>query len=412
MSGAPQPAPPRATGQQVRTRGGPLAMLALLVLGWCGARAMWSDYPPLAPLPVGDAAAAAALGGGAGAGAGTAAGMAMPGAAMAAFARYVPQPDPVSAWVAPPQVYLAQSYPAQVGGGRWQAASSRDPVVMAAVRQPAVIWLPGDLPDYALPPGDPARLAAAAQAAAPPAARVPAAAPFQPPGALVAAAPQGRWSLDGWTFWRQGSDSAAVSQGRVPVYGASQAGAVLQYRIRPASGHDPRIYVRAYSAQVQGGESEIALGLSARPLGSVPLRIAGEARYTDAAFFSAVRPAGYIVTELAPFRLPLGMQGEAYGQAGWVGGPGATWFADGQASALRPVGFVSRLSVNALRLSLGAGVWGGAQKDAQRLDIGPTMRIDMKVGKIPTRVGVDWRRRIAGDASPGSGLAVTVSTGF
>lgn len=395
-------------------------MLSLLVLGWCGARAMWGEYPPLAAMPVGPAMTTVGADGGLAGGFGPFGGTSPAGAAFIPFARYVPQPDPLSAWVPPPQAYAAPG-----GGGRWVAASARAPVLAAGVRAPAAIWLPGDLPDYSLPPGNPVRFsevaaaaaaapapAPAAAAAAPVRGRVPTAAPFQPPGALVAALPEGRWSLDGWTFWRQGSDSAAISQGRVPVYGASQAGAVAQYRLRPRSGHDPRIYLRAYSAQVQGGESEVALGLSARPLAGIPLRLAGEARYTEAAFFTAVRPAGYLVTELAPFRLPLGIQGEAYGQAGWVGGPGATWFADGQANALRPVGFINRLSNNALRLSLGAGVWGGAQKDAQRLDVGPTMRLDMKVGKVPTRVGVDWRHRVAGEASPGSGLAVTVSTGF
>jgi hypothetical protein len=31
---------------------------------------------------------------------------------------------------------------------------------------------------------------------------------------------------------------------------------------------------------------------------------------------------------------------------------------------------------------------------------------------VPARVSVDWRLRVAGDASPGSGVAATVSAGF
>jgi hypothetical protein len=241
----------------------------------------------------------------------------------------------------------------------------------------------------------------------------PAPAPFLPPAlTLPVAAPPGRWSLDGWAFWRQGSSAAPISQGRVPVYGASQTGAVLQYRIAPASGHDPRLYARAYRALVPQGETEGALGVSLRPFARLPLRVAGEARYTDAVFFNAFRPAGYAVTELPPQRLPFGAVGEIYAQGGWVGGPGATPFADAQASVTRELPWAARLTDDRLRMSFGAGAWGGAQRDAQRADIGPTLRLDTRIGKVPARVSVDWRLRVAGDAAPGSGVAVTVATEF
>jgi len=140
--------------------------------------------------------------------------------------------------------------------------------------------------------------------------------------------------------------------------------------------------------------------------------VAGEVRYTDAAFFSAFRPAGYAVTEIPPLRLPFGTEGEFYAQGGWVGGPGATPFADAQASITRELPWAARFTDDRLRLRFGAGAWGGAQKDAQRADIGPTLRLDTRLGKVPTRVSVDWRLRVAGDAAPGSGVAVTVATGF
>jgi hypothetical protein len=237
--------------------------------------------------------------------------------------------------------------------------------------------------------------------------------PFLPaPAPASSTTASGRWSLDAWTFWRQGSNGASVSQGRVPIYGASQAGGVLQFRLAPDARRDPRLYVRAYQALVRRGESEVALGASARPFGRVPVRVAGEVRYTDGAFSNTVRPAGYAVTELAPMRLPLGVQVEAYGQAGWVGGAGATPFAEGQVSATRELRALSGMTDNRLRLSLGAAAWGGAQEDAQRIDIGPTMRLDLNVGSVPARVSVDWRERVGGDASPGSGLAATLSTSF
>jgi hypothetical protein len=219
-------------------------------------------------------------------------------------------------------------------------------------------------------------------------------------------------TADVWAFWRQGSDAAPVSQGRVPIYGASQVGAVLQYRIAPEAARDPRLYARAYRALVRRGESELALGASVRPFPRVPVRIAGEVRFTDAAFTNEVRPSAYAVTELAPIRLAYGAQMEAYGQAGWVGGASATAFADGQVSVTRKVELVAEATGDALQLSVGAGAWGGGQNDAQRIDLGPTMRLDLTVGNVPARLSLDWRERVGGAAGPDSGLAATLSARF
>ncbi|MEM8724673.1 MAG: hypothetical protein AAGE86_04035 [Pseudomonadota bacterium] len=220
------------------------------------------------------------------------------------------------------------------------------------------------------------------------------------------------WSLDGWAFWRQGSNANAISQGRVPIYGASQVGASLRYRIAPQSKRDPVVYTRAYRALVRNGESEIAAGVAAKPIVGVPLRAFAEARYTDNAFGSEVRPAAFVVTELPAQTLPGGLSAEAYAQAGYVGGGDATPFADGQLVVSREVASFDLASANPARLSVGAGAWGGAQKDARRLDIGPTVRLDLTIGQVPARVSVDWREQVAGDAAPASGVAATLSTRF
>ena len=221
-----------------------------------------------------------------------------------------------------------------------------------------------------------------------------------------------RWSLDAFAFYRAGSGSSAISQGRAPVYGASQAGANLQYRIAPQSQHDPRAYIRAYRAFVAQPETEAAIGVSAKPAGSVPLRVAAEIRVTDGAFGADIRPATYAVTELAPQTLPLSGRLEVYAGAGYVGGDAATPFVDGQVAVTGEVTQYSGLTDDPVRLSLGAGAWGGAQDDASRLDVGPTLRLDVSVGDIPARLSVDWRERVAGDAEPGSGIAATLSTRF
>lgn len=229
---------------------------------------------------------------------------------------------------------------------------------------------------------------------------------------IAAAAASRRWSIDAWGFYRAGSDAAPVSQGRVPIYGASQIGGIAQLRLRTSSGHDPRLYLRAYRAMIARGESEAALGGSVRPLRAVPLRAFAELRYSDAPMGEAWRPSVFLVTEWPPQALPADLTLEAYGQAGWVGGRAATPFADGQISLVREIARVPASGHAPLRLSSGAGVWGGAQEGAARLDVGPTMRVEWSMGRIPARLAIDWRLRAAGDAAPQDGLAATLSTSF
>lgn len=222
----------------------------------------------------------------------------------------------------------------------------------------------------------------------------------------------GRWSFDAWGFWRDGSGSTAISQGRVPIYGASQVGANFQYRIAPSSSNDPRAYIRAYRAMVTNGETEVAAGASVRPIGAIPVRVAAELRVTERRFGTDLRPAVIATSELPPQQLPAGFRLEAYGGAGYVGGAGATAFVDGQAAFTRELAEFEGPTDTRARLSLGAGAWGGAQKDASRVDVGPTVRLDLTLGKVPARLTVDWRERVGGDASPDSGVAATLSTRF
>ena len=235
--------------------------------------------------------------------------------------------------------------------------------------------------------------------------------PAAPPHSLGSPAAD-RWSLDTYAFYRAGSDSAEISQGRVPVYGASQVAANLQYRFDPGSRRDPRAYVRAYRAFAADRENEGAVGVSARPLADIPVRVAAEVRVVDNQFGTDIRPAAYAVTELPIQNLPLGARLEAYAGAGYVGGDADTPFVDGQVAVTREIIQYKGLEDQDVRLSLGAGAWGGAQEDASRLDVGPTVRVDLSVGEVPARISFDWRERVAGDAAPQSGIAATLSTRF
>ena len=216
-----------------------------------------------------------------------------------------------------------------------------------------------------------------------------------------------RWSVDAWTFWREGSGASAIAQGRVPSYGASQAAAVLQYRLVPQDSRDPRAYARAYRALIDHGESELALGVSARPLNRLPLRTHAEIRLTDRAGDVEARPAVLLTSELTPDALPARFRAESYAQAGYVGGHGATAFADGQVHLLRDI---ERFDLG--RVSFGGAAWGGAQKGVGRLDLGPSLRFDLELDETPARLSIDYRERVAGNAEPQSGVAITISSRF
>jgi hypothetical protein len=215
-----------------------------------------------------------------------------------------------------------------------------------------------------------------------------------------------RWSADAWAMVRGGGALAGAGP-FAPTYGGSQIGAVLRYRLMPSNGHRPTTYFRATAALAAGGEREVAAGLSLRPVPRVPVVLAGEARVARIGDATDVRPAVVAVTEFAPVTLPAGTRAEFYLQGGYVGGRSATPFVDGSVRIDRHVAQVGPVEVRA-----GAGLWGGAQEGAQRLDIGPTATLGIAQGRGAARVGLDWRLRVAGEAAPASGPALTVSAGF
>jgi hypothetical protein len=155
-------------------------------------------------------------------------------------------------------------------------------------------------------------------------------------------------------------------------------------------------------------DRQLALGLSARAVPGLPVALMGEGRVQQSATATRMRPAIALVSELPPQRLPLGMEAEFYGQAGWVGGRDPTGFFDAQLTADRPL--VDALPGTELRA--GAGAWSGGQRGAARLDLGPRLALRTTVSGVPARLAFDWRFRVAGRALPGSGPTLTLAAGF
>lgn len=309
-------------------------------------------------------------------------------------------PKAVAARQAAPERLMPTAIPTTIGH------LSQSTTVRSAPR--AARMMPALPTGVSQPSGAVAAIPASAFAARPTTARP----ILAPPPFAQAARPKAdmpsRWSADAWVLVRR-SGGSGLGAGLSPAtYGASQAGAVLRYRLAPASVYRPTIYLRASRSLDGPAQSEAAVGVSARPIPQVPIVAAGEVRAFHDAFGTRLRPVALAISEFSPVELPHGLRGEAYVQAGYAGGKGATAFADGQVRLDRSV-----LRAGPADLRLGAGAWGGAQKGAARLDAGPSLSATLPVGnRVFARASIDWRFRLAGDAAPGSGPALTVSAGF
>ena len=198
------------------------------------------------------------------------------------------------------------------------------------------------------------------------------------------------WSLTGTT--------PAVTPGAGQL-GGGQAGARLAYRLGEKFAAVARV-----TSPLSGPGREAALGVEWQP-GSLPVRIVAEQRFGLDGTPGGPGLGG--ITGVGDVALPAGFRLEAYGQAGGILRDRVELYADGAARALRPVARIAGVQIAA-----GVGAWGGAQRNAERIDIGPAISATLSVGGGNLRVLADWRQRIAGDARPGSGPAITLATDF
>ncbi|MBO9696551.1 MAG: hypothetical protein J7499_10160 [Sphingopyxis sp.] len=211
------------------------------------------------------------------------------------------------------------------------------------------------------------------------------------------------WSLGGWLYLRDGSGDTPGAIGAASQLGGSQAGLRLAYGFGEAG--RVRAYGRATVAVQRPAQREIALGLAVAPLAHLPVDVAVEQRVAagrEGRTALAVMASGG-VSDVA---LPAGFRLDAYAQAGIVGARRRDGFADGAVVVDR------RLGSGETSPSLGALAAGAVQPGASRVDVGP--RLTMRLPKVGegSRIALDWRQRIAGDARPESGLALTLAADF
>lgn len=215
----------------------------------------------------------------------------------------------------------------------------------------------------------------------------------------------GGWALASWLYVRQGSGSASETIGAASQLGGSQAGLRLGYGFGDTG--RARAYGRATIAVQRPQQREVAFGLAFAPLAHLPVDVAIEQRIAagkEGRTALAIMASGG-VSEVA---LPAGFRLDAYAQAGIVGARRRDGFADAAIVIDRRVGGVDDMSP----LRFGALAAGAVQPGAARVDVGPRLTLKLPEVGEGSRIALDWRQRVAGDARPESGLALTLASDF
>lgn len=235
---------------------------------------------------------------------------------------------------------------------------------------------------------------------------------FAAPSMREPAVRQSKLSGYAWILARQRSgpspSTAPIRPGGLSgaQYGASQAGLQIAYRLLGDRDRQIAATARVSGALESSGEEELAIGARIKPITRIPVALHAEQRLNlkSAAFRGT---AIYLAGGTGPHALPAGLTAESWGQGGYLFGDRETWFYDGSVSVRKLVArpFSGTLAV-------GGSIWTGGQKGATRVDTGPRASLVTPLGGGHARLDIDWRQRVAGNARPGSGLTLTVSTGF
>jgi hypothetical protein len=207
-----------------------------------------------------------------------------------------------------------------------------------------------------------------------------------------------RLQLSSWALLRSQQTGIAGSQSLATggQLGASQAGARRVYNFN----RQLALTARA-SSEVGRRGGVVAAGVRVHPLVNIPLWLTAErrqaiGRYGGGRSAFALFLEGGIYEQPLPWRFSL----NGYLQGGVVGLKSRDLFIDGGFAVTRPV---------YRQFSAGFGIWGGAQPGLYRVDAGP--RLTMQVRRN-VKVHLDWRQRVAGNARPGSGPALTLAGDF
>lgn len=214
------------------------------------------------------------------------------------------------------------------------------------------------------------------------------------------AAQGSRWSVSLWGLAR-GGGQAGGSPLATPQLSAGQFGARLAWRTGDQS---PLALVGRIAAATGTRQREAAIGIEWRP-SRLPLRLVAEQRI--AIEQSRGGAALAIIGGVGDVALGRGWRLDGYAQGGVIARDGGDGYADGAIRVSHPVARIGRAT-----LDIGVGGWGAAQRGAARLDAGPAAGLTVPAAGGALRLAIEWRQRVAGDARPGSGPALSAGADF
>jgi hypothetical protein len=207
-----------------------------------------------------------------------------------------------------------------------------------------------------------------------------------------------RWQLTTWAMLRNQQAGVVGSRSLAPggQLGASQAGMRLTYNIDRLLALSARL-----STPVGQRGGEVAAGVRIHPFSNIPVWLTAErrqriGRFGDGRNAFALFLEGGVYGKQIPGRFLL----DTYLQGGVVGAKSRDLFVDGGLTVTRRI---------FSKYSAGFGIWGGAQPGLARLDAGPRVTIKLRRNM---KVHLDWRQKLAGNARPGSGPALTLAGDF
>jgi hypothetical protein len=207
-----------------------------------------------------------------------------------------------------------------------------------------------------------------------------------------------RLQLTSWALLRSQQSGVAGSRSLATggQLGASQAGARLIYNFNRQLALAAR-----FSSEVGRRGGEAAAGIRVRPLVDIPVWLTAERRQAVGRYGGG-RNAFALFLEGGLYQRPLPWRFsfDSYLQAGIVGARSRDWFVDGSLAVSRPV---------YRQFSAGFGVWGAGQPGLYRVEAGPRLTVRVRRN---LRVHADWRQKLAGNARPGSGPALTLAADF
>lgn len=212
-------------------------------------------------------------------------------------------------------------------------------------------------------------------------------------------------SISGWLLLRsQASDQTIATAGQL---GGSQVGTKVTTEIR-SLGKSLHLngFARVSSALTPFEAGEAAIGVSLRHSGRLVSEIQVERRIK---LSEGGRNDFALVGSTSIYDLPITplIKLEGYAQAGVVGLKCRDLFVDASVRANQRL-----MRTKGSELSAGASIWAAAQPDVSRIDVGPQITLKQHIGKGGFRISGEWRFRVAGNARPNSGPALTAGFDF